>query len=455
MAQLKSIDRRLFLRGAGTAIALPLLDAMGPATAAANVLGKVASQGTSASPPVRLAWVFFPNGCHYKGWEPEGEGTDWTPSKALQPLQTVRDELLVLTGLSHENAKSLGDGPGDHARSAAAFLTGAHPFKTAGSRIRAGVSIDQVAAEMLRGETRLPSLELGTERGKSAGNCDSGYACSYSNNISWRSPTQPAPKEVNPRLAFERLFGGDAAEEGDREQRHFLRRSILDLVAHQSRTLRTQLGKEDRLKVDEYLQSVRDVERRVEQMADAKVVRPADAKRPPAEVDDIQQHIRLMYDLMLLAFRTDSTRVATFMLGNEGSSRKYKNIGVEGAHHELSHHRHKQENIDQIEKIDRYLVAEYARFIGLMRDTPEGEGTLLDNSMVLYGGAISDGNKHTHDNLPVLLAGRGGGQVTPGRHLRYADDPPMTNLFISMLNAANLQAETFGDSTGRLNNLKA
>lgn len=452
MAFFKQIDRRLFLRGAGSAIALPLLDAMGPGAATASTLAKVTS-GNAETAPVRLAWVFFPNGCNYKKWTPQGEGTDWKPSPTLEPLQAVRDKLLVLTGLAHENAESLGDGPGDHARSAATFLTGAHPFKTAGSRIRAGVSADQVAAELLRGETRLASLELGTERGKSAGNCDSGYACSYSNNISWRSPSQPAPKEVNPRLAFERLFGGDAAEEGDRQQRQFFRRSILDLVADESRTLRTSLGKEDRVKVDEYLESVRDVERRVEKMADAKVVRPDDAKRPPEQVEDVQEHIRLMYDLMLLAFRTDTTRVATFMLGNEGSGRKYKNIGVSGGHHELSHHRNRKEAIDQIAKIDRFLVEEYARFISRLAETPEGDGTLLDNSMVLYGGAISDGNRHSHDNLPVLLAGRGGGRITPGRHIRYEGDPPLSNLFVSMLRTAGLPVETFGDSTGSVTNL--
>ncbi|MEM6331204.1 MAG: DUF1552 domain-containing protein [Planctomycetota bacterium] len=455
MSRFIPLDRRTFLRGAGASLALPLLDGMAPVARAAT--GAAAAGGQTAA-PVRLAWVFFANGTNYREWKPTGEGAGWVASPTLEAINPLREDLLVLSGLAHANAASLGDGSGDHARSSAAFLTGAHPTKTAGAGIRAGQSVDQLAAQTLGLDTRLRSLELGTERGRTAGNCDSGYACAYANNIAWRSPTQPAAKEIDPRRAFERLFGGDGREGPERRRRAAQRKSILDVVSGQAASLRKRVGKEDRQKLDEFYQSVREVEWRIDQ-ADRLAQQPGaqrpvtGAEPPPEKPADLTAHIRLLYDLMLLAFQTDSTRIATFMLANEGSNRRFPMIGVNSGHHELSHHKRAADKMRQIAKIDRYLVEQYAYFIRRLKETPEGRGTLLDNCAVVYGGAISDGDRHNHHDLPVLLAGRAGGALSPGRHLDYGGDTPMCNLFLSMLDAAGAPASEFGDSTGPLKRL--
>ena len=458
MKPFQPLNRRTFLCGAGASLALPLLDGMQPALGAAVETAARAGV-TQSGHPVRLAWVFFPNGTNMHEWKPTGEGLGWEPSSTLKPLTKVKDELTVFSGLAHANAESRGDGPGDHARSAAAFLTGVHPTKTAGAGIRAGISADQFVAEQIGFETKLPSLELGTEMGRGSGSCDSGYSCAYSNNISWRSETQPSAKEINPRLAFERLFGGQGGDQGAQAQRIAQQQSILDVVAAQTRSLQKRLGGDDRRKLDEYFNSVREVERRIDhqskleaaeqkdQLADAK------AKAFEAPIDHpthLTEHIRLMYDLMVLAMRTDSTRVLSFMLANEGSNRRFPMIDVNNGHHELSHHQNNARKMEQIAKIDRYLVEQYAYFVEKLRATPEGEGTLLDYSLVLYGGAISDGNRHNHNDLPIVVAGRGGGAFTPGRHVRATSDTPLCNLFLSMFAAAGVESERFGDSTGRL-----
>lgn len=456
--KLVPLDRRTFLRGAGVSLALPLLDGM-TAQPAAAVASKAAG-AAAGTPPVRLAWLFFPNGVNVKQWRPTGEGGDWSLSPTMKPLQAVKGEITAFSGLAQNNARSLGDGPGDHARSAAAFLTGVHPLKTNGA-VHAGVSVDQVLAERIGHETVLPSLELGVDSGRGAGICDSGYACAYTNNISWRSPTQPSAKEVNPRLAFERLFGGrmggGSSEGGSDEQQARLasRRSILDLVANQARGLNKRLGVEDRRKLDEYFYSVRDVERRIEQMADQAGIDPLaslgeEINPPTDQPDNVEEHLRLLADMIVLAFRTDSTRIATYMLANEGSGRKYEMIGVKDAHHQISHHDRDPIKLAQIARIDRFLMKQYAYLLEKMHQTPEGEGTLLDNSLVLYGCAIGDGDRHNHDDLPILVGGRGGGAFTPGRHVRTTGETPLCNLYLSMLDAAGLQLDRFGDSTGRL-----
>lgn len=452
------VHRRTILRGAGAALALPFLETMRLPTAAASV---TASNGVS---PVRFAWVFFPNGTNAENWLPTGEGKEWELTPSLEPLAAFRQDFSVLRGLAQQNAFSLGDGPGDHARSSAAFLTGAHPFKTSGSQIRVGRSIDQVLADFYGRDTRLPSIELGTEMGRAAGSCDSGYACVYSNNISWRTETQPMTKEVSPRLTFERLFGGStSADRGATQTRLTLRKSILDSVMTQTRKLKTKISQNDRLKLDEYLSAVRDVEMRIERANEPVDLEPYGFEMPTESRYETTQHIRLMYDLMVLAFQTDTTRIATFMLGNEGSNRSFPMIGVKEGHHELSHHQHQKEKMEAIARIDRYYAENFGYFLDRLKQTADGESNLLDNSLIVYGGAIGDGNRHNHDDLPVLLAGRGGGTVDAGNVLNYSKQTPLNNLFLNMADLAIEQSmqhaqqsyelpalEAFGDSTGRL-----
>jgi hypothetical protein len=354
--------------------------------------------------------------------------------------------------LAQNNAAALGDGPGDHARSAAAFLTGAHPYKTAGSRIRAGRSIDQILADHYGRSTRLPSIELGTEEGRSAGSCDSGYACAYSNNISWRTPSQPMAKEIDPRKAFERLFGSPS-EAAASKSRIALRQSVLDMVSQQSKKLQRQISAEDRPKLEEYFESVREIERRLERSSQPVDLSGIDVKIPEQIPADYGDHIRLMYDLIVLAFQTDTTRLATFMLANEGSNKTFPMIEVKEGHHELSHHQNDQDKIDKIAKIDRYYSEQWGYFLKKMKATPDGESNLLDNSLIVYGGAISDGNRHDHNNLPLLVAGRAGGKVQPGRLIHYKDQP-LNNLFLTMLSMAGIEEERFGDSTGKLTGLE-
>lgn len=438
----RKLNRRSVLRGAGaTAFGLPFLESMLPAHSA------FASPKTSS--PVRLAWVYFPNGTNPDRWQPETAGSDWEIKPSLESLRELKGDISVLSGLAQINARSLGDGPGDHARSASAFLTGAHPLKTSGASMRVGRSADQIAAEHYGRTTRLPSIELGTEAGRAAGACDSGYACAYSNNISWRTPTQPMAKEVNPKLAFERLFGNGAIGAKKESRELLYERSILDIVSEDARQLRKQLGQQDQRKLDEYFSSVRDVELRIERMTEPL---PFDVSehRPDEEPADIGEHIRLMYDIMVLAFKTDTTRISTFMLGNEGSNKSYPMIGVNDGHHQLSHHQNNAEKVAKIAAIDKYFADQFAYFLNKLKETDDGDGNLLDNCMIVYGGAIRDGNRHDHHDLPILLAGRGGGIVSPGSHLAYETETPLNNLYLTMLSAVGVDIGEFGDSTGKL-----
>ena len=431
----RTVLRQFGLHGLAASVALPMLDIMRPVQA---------SQG--AERPVRLAWVFFPNGTNAERWEPKGSGTQWELSPTLEPLADCRNDFNVLKGLAQVNAQSLGDGPGDHARSAAAYLTGAHPFKTAGSKIRVGRSADQIAADSYGRQTRLASIELGTEEGRDAGSCDSGYACAYSNNISWRSESLPTGKEIQPARAFDRLFGvaggADAKEQG-------LKSSILDFVADQRKHLVSQVGADDSRKLDEYFTSVRELEQRISRFATPTQL-PEGTQSPTEKPSDATEHIRLMYDLMVLAFRTDTTRIASFMLANEGSNRAFPMIEVKDGHHQLSHHENKQENIEKIAKIDRYYCEQFGYFLKKMRETPDGDGNLLDHSLIVYGGAINDGNRHDHHDLPILLAGRGGRQLSTGRVLEYSKNTPLNNLFRAMLDSVGADRGDFGDSNGIL-----
>lgn len=441
----KRLSRRTLLKGLGCAMGLPLLEAMMP------VRGALAAE---AAPPLRLAFVTFPNGAIMDAWRAKGEGTAFELGPTLAPLAELKSDLTIFTGLAQDNGRAKGDGAGDHARSNSSLLTGAHPVKTSGANIRAGQSVDQAAAERIGHLTRLPSLELGLERGRDAGGCDSGYSCAYSNAVSWKDATTPMAKEISPRAVFDRMFAGPQAS-ASRGRRSRVRKSVLDLVSDQAADLKGRLGKSDQQKVEQYFTSVREIEQRIARAASVKEV-----ERPEREIvegvpSDVVEHIRLMYDLMVLAFETDSTRIITFMTANEGSNRSYKMVGVNDGHHELSHHREDPHKVEQLKKIDLFLATEFARFLKKLKETPDGDGSLLDHSMIMYASGLSDGNRHRHDDLPVVLAGRAGGTIQPGRHIVMPGETPLNNLFLSMLDRMNAGMPTLGDSTGRLTAIDA
>lgn len=421
-------------------MSLPLLEAMTPAA-----LGK----STPFATPNRLALIFFPNGAIMDQWKAKGEGKDFELNSSMESLQKHRDDLLMFTGLTQNHARANGDGAGDHARNASAFLTGAQPRKTSGADIEVGISIDQAIAKQIGHQTRLPSLELGIERGRNAGSCDSGYSCAYSTNISWKSANTPNGKEIKPKLAFERIFGNreDAAIT---ERRNKFRKSILDFVSEDAAKLNIKLGGSDRQKLDEYFTSVREIEQRIDRANHMRPTEIPDMELPEGVPRDLAEHLRLMYDIMLLAFQTDSTRVATFMVGDAGCNRPYRNVGVKDGHHELSHHRNDKKKMEQIARIDRFLAEQFSGFLSRMKDIQEGEGHLLNNSMVLYGSAISDGNRHSHHDLPILMAGQGAGTLETGRLIESEKETPLNNLFLSLADRMGASVSEHGDSTGRL-----
>ncbi|MBD3674150.1 MAG: DUF1552 domain-containing protein [Planctomycetaceae bacterium] len=439
-----SIDRRTFLHGLGAAITLPALEIMRPANLANAWIP------SESAHPVRMAYVFFPNGAIMPSWKPEGKGDDYKLSDTISKIERHRQDFNVITGLAQDNGRSKGDGAGDHARCASTFLTGEHPVKSS-DRVQVGISVDQAAAQHVGHLTRLPSLELGIERGKNAGSCDSGYSCAYSANISWKTPTTPTAKEINPRQAFERLFG--SGDEKTRKIRMRNRKSILDIVASDANRLKQKLGQTDRQKLDEYFTSIRDIEQRIERAENAPKIDPPDLNLPAGVPSDLQEHIRLMFDILVVAFETDATRISTFMLANAGSNRSYTNVGVKQGHHSLSHHRNNEEWIDHIRKIDGFLIEQYGYFLDRLKATKEGEGNLLDNSMIVYGSGLSDGNRHQHDDLPLIMAGNAGGSISTGRHLQYDVETPMNNLFLSMLDRVGARVDSIGDSNSRLDEL--
>lgn len=440
------LSRRTVLRGLGVAVSLPWLEAMGPLTSWA---GDATNPTTAA--PNRMAFLYVPNGKNMVDWTPPTEGADFELTPILAPLANVRDYLLVLTGLTADKARPHGDGGGDHARALSAFLTGAQPRKTDGTEIRAGISVDQVAASRLGDKTRLASLEIGCEQGAMAGNCDSGYSCVYSSTMSWKSATQPLPKEVNPKVVFERMFA--SVPDAQRAKRDARRKSVLDFVREDSKDLAGRLGKRDVRKLDEYFTSVRDIELRIERAEKLPPVKKPDYETPSGIPASFEEHIRLMADLMVLAFQADVTRVSTFVLANEGSNKPYPFINVSEGHHDLSHHGNDEAKKAKIREINTFHVRQLAYLLEKMKATPEGDGCLLDHVMLAYGSGNSDGNAHNHDNLPVLVAGKGCGTLKTGRHIRYAKETPLNNLWVSLLNRMEVDIANLGDSTGALNNL--
>lgn len=444
-----NISRRTMLRGFGTAIALPWMESM---AAAAN-LGR-----TSGQPPVRMAFMYVPNGMRMSHWTPFGkEETGFASPKIFEPVEKYMDRATIISGLSLRGANSLGDGGGDHARSVAAFLTGAHPRKTAGSRIKNGVSIDQVAAEAIGDLTRFPSLELGTESSAQAGRCDSGYSCAYTSNISWRTPTSPMAKEMDPASVFERLFGSADQFENKiaRNQRISRRKSILDFVRQDALKVNSKLSADDRRKFDEYMHAVRDIENRLGKIE--KLDEPefdiSDFQRPLGVPASYGAHVKLMFDMITLAFQTDSTRVISFMFANAGSNRNYRDIGIRSGHHDISHHGGSLAKITKIGQINKYHMTLFSHLLDRLANIPEADGTLLDNCMIMYGSGISDGDRHEHKNLPIAIFGGAGGSIDTGRHIRVRSGTPLTNLYCSMLDRVGVQIEKFSDSNGRIDQL--
>ena len=444
----RHLSRRTLLKGLGAVIALPALDAMTPAFAA----GRYGATGAAGTPPLRLAFTYVPNGITMADWTPSGTGGEFEFSRILKAIAPFRDNTLVLSGLAHRNGTALGDGPGDHARAAASYLTGVHPRKTAGADIQNGISVDQIAAQHLAEQTRYPSIELGCDDSRTVGNCDSGYSCAYTNSLAWRGPSTPMPPETNPRLVFERLFGDiDTSLPPETRARRMLhRRSILDLVTARTSELMNDLGPSDRRKLDEYLSSIREIERRIERAEQDMTGLTPPIDRPTGIPVEYADYVQLMFDLQLVAFQTDSTRVVTMMMGREGSLRTYPEIGVPDPHHPLTHHRGNPEWIEKVTKVNTMHMELFAGFIKKLKETPDGDGTLLDHSIVVYGSGLSDGNRHTHDDLPVLLVGGGAG-VRGGRHVVYSKDTPMTNLYITLLDRMGVRTEQLGDSTGEVN----
>jgi hypothetical protein len=446
----RPISRRTILRGLGVSVALPLLDAMTPARAPAL-------KASVPTAPTRAAFVYVPNGVHRPAWTPATTGSDFALPPVLAPLASVRDDLLVLSGLALDPARAHGDGSGDHARAMATFLTGRHPRKTNGAGLRAGISVDQVAAATVGRATRFPSLEIGCEGSKSDGACDHGYSCAYQTNLSWRGESTPAAKEIDPRLVFERLFGGPNANEIEtaRGRRDRDRKSILDFVAEDATRVRGTLGAGDRRKLDEYLTGVRELERQVARVQPTVEVGRARLAKPVGVPADFREHARLMCDLLVLAFQADLTRVATFVFANDGSNRSYPGVGVPEGHHDVSHHGRDARKQEKIRAINTFHVEQFAYLLGKLKATRDGDGTLLDRCLILYGSGIGDGDTHDHDDLPILLAGRGNGTVKTGRHVRCPRETPLTNLHLSLLDRLGAPVEVFGDSTGRLEELSS
>jgi len=475
------LPRRAFLRGLGTMVALPMLDAMIPsinkkvmaeAASAAGASGPAAAAAAAVGAPRRMAFIYIPNGVNISHWRPTEAGTNYKLSPTLEPLKNVQGDFNVISGLANRAGFGLGDGGGDHARACASYLTAAHPRKTAGADIRAGISVDQVAANYLGDKTRFPSLELSCDKGQEAGSCDSGYSCAYQFNISWRSETQPMNPEIEPKVIFDRLFGAGPANETAeaRARRMAYDTSVLDMVRDQTKTLQTKLGMTDRRKLDEYFTAIREVEKRIAKNGMAPPVLP-DGSVPDFNAQySFESHMHLMFDIMALAFQTDSTRIATFVVGHDGSNRPYPFAGVPQGHHHLSHHRGQEAALANLAQIDLFHTKQVAYFLEKMKSIKEGDGTLLDNSMIIFGAGISDGNQHNHDNLPLVLAGRGGGTIKTGRHIVLDGDPktaseqytlqgaatppsgeaPLANLYLSMLTRMGVPTDHFGDSTGQL-----
>lgn len=448
------VNRRHFLRGLGVCLALPTFESIAPLRALAAALPEAATTPTGA--PLRMAFLYVPNGVNKRQWKPTGTGTEYELGKSLEPLAPFRDDFQIVSKLEQKNGWAGPDGAGDHARANASILTGARPKKTAGADIRVGVSVDQIAAKHLGNLTRFPSLELSCDGVRKSGSCDSGYSCAYQFNLSWRSETTPVPPESNPRLVFERLFGSGKPGERQRnfDQRIAQQRSVLDFVRDDAKTMQRQLGRNDQQKLDEYLTGVREIENRIQKAERFRQLPDPQAETPSGIPMNYEEHIRLMGDMLVLAFQTDSTRVGTFLLAHDGSNRSFKDVGVSEGHHNLSHHQNNPDTLEKIAKIDTFYARQFAYFLQRMRETKDRDGkSLLDNSMIVYCSGLGDGNAHSHNDLPVIVAGRAGGAFNPGRHFDPGSNTPMNNLYVTMLNTMGVKVDSFGDSTGALKNV--
>ncbi|MFM7515861.1 MAG: DUF1552 domain-containing protein [Pirellula sp.] len=439
----KPIDRRTLVRGVGVTMSLPLLEGMTGMTSWA--------QDSVPKPPNRMAFLYVPNGKNMADWTPKTPGADFELTPILEPLSALKNKLLVVSGLTADGARAYADGGGDHARALSAFLTGARPLKTDGVNIRNGVSVDQVAAARVGDQTPLASLEIGTEAGAMAGNCDSGYSCVYSSTMSWRSATQPLPKEVNPKVVFDRLFGG--SNDPSKAKRDAKRKSILDFVREDSKMLSGRLAANDARKLNEYFASIRDIELRIERSEKLPPVKAPDYPAPSSIPAVYEEHIRLMADLMVLAFQADVTRVITFVLANEGNNKSYGFIDVPEGHHDLSHHGGDGGKQAKLRQINIFHTKQLAYFLSKLDSIKESEGTLLDHAMIAYGSGIHDGNAHNHEDLPVLVAGGGSGSIKTGRYLAFPKETPISNLWLSMLDRMEVDLEKLGDSQGHLPDL--
>ncbi len=472
----KRLHRRTFLKGVGASLALPLLDAMVPARARAAELA-------AASGPIRLGFAYIPNGVIMADWTPKGEGETFEFSRILKPFEPYRQDLMVLSGLGHETprpARPAGQNadeppapppqaapaapvadelipgqPGGHATAGSLYLTSVRPKKTIGMDVQSGTSIDQIVAAALNGKTRLPSLELSCDDTRSVGNCDGGYSCVYNNTICWRNPNSPLPPETNPRMVFERLFGTEdfGLDPQVRARRAQYRSSILDLVSDRAQDLMGTLGAADKRKVDEYLYGVREIEKRIQAAEHEQAQAAPDMDKPAGIPVQFADHLKLMFDLQILAWQGDVTRVMTLMIGREGSLRTYPEIGVPDSHHPLTHHRNNPVFIEKVTQINAYHARLFAYFVDKLKNTPDGDGSLLDHSMVVYGSGISDGDNHAHSNLPTVVFGHGSGQLKTGRHLAYPIGTPMNHLFLTMMAQMGIPHENFSGTTGVLSEI--
>jgi hypothetical protein len=439
----KQLPRRTFLRGMGSVVALPLLDAMVPAF--------VKAAGVS---PTRLAILYFPNGVQMDTWaiktESQISALPEALPRTLAPLAKYRNDITVLSGLTVDGGRAHGDGPGDHGRAGASYLTGAHPKKTFGKDLQAGVSMDQYAASVLGNQTRFASLELGCEEGIQGGNCDNGYSCAYSNSISWRTPSTPNPPEIRPRAVFERLFGAGEIERDPikRARNEKYQKSVLDSVLQDAKRLSNAVSTSDRRKLDEYLYAVRDIETRIQKTESESALNPEMDRPSPSVPENYNEHTRIMFDLMTTAFQTDSTRIITFLMAIEQSNRAYREIGIADSHHGLTHHGGDKEKIEKCVLINQYQIEQFAYFIDKLKATKDGDGTLFDHIMVNYGSGLS--RDHDHDDLPTVITGRGNGLFHLGRHVTYPKETPLANLHVAMMNKMGIPAETFADSKGKL-----
>ena len=439
----KALARRTFLRGAGVTLALPLLDAMVPALSL--------QAATAANPVRRLGFVYIPMGSNIAQWTPQGVGRITELSHTLNALTPVLDQVTVLTGFELKNSYS----PGNHACSNSGFLSAARAKMTEGSDYELGTTVDQVAAKQLGKETQLPSLELCMDLLTTVGNCDNGFACVYQNNLSWSSPTTPLPAEGHPRVVFERLFG-DGGSSADRVAELRTSGSILDWVTADIARFQKTLGPGDRTKISQYLDTIRELERRIQKAEEQTAESPLpDLERPVGVPPAYGDHVKLMFDLQVLAFQADLTRFISFQLAREASTRTYPEIGVPEAHHPMSHHGDNPEKLAKLAKINAYHVSLFAYFLEKLKSTPDGDGSLLDHTMYLYGSGMGNPNVHNHTNLPILVAGGGAGELKGGRHIKYDKPTPLANLHLTLLDKVGVHLDHFQDSQGRVDELLA